>query len=310
MVFGSMWIQYNLMGNAGHSADDALVFLIIIYLAGEASLLLGMPSLFGEIISGFLIGPPLADFVPFPESFVLIGEIGLIMLLLEAGIDIDVAQLKVSGVRAVLIAFAGAFGALAVGMAIAYGMGVKSWQAAMALGATFSPTSLAVASNALNAGNVLNTPVGQLIVAACVIDDVIGLVIMSMLEILVDTEAKMYQYFMPLVSAVVFLSCLGYFAIFLMPRFLNRLNSRLPETWHTPVSFAIMIILLMAYMPLMYISKASYLTGAFLAGLSYSQIPPIHHAFINYTTNLFAWLLRIFFAASIGFQVKNKSNRF
>ena len=214
-----------------------------------------MPSLFGEIISGFLIGPPLADFVPFPESFVLIGEIGLIMLLLEAGIDIDVAQLKVSGVRAVLIAFAGAFGALAVGMAIAYGMGVKSWQAAMALGATFSPTSLAVASNALNAGNVLNTPVGQLIVAACVIDDVIGLVIMSMLEILVDTEAKMYQYFMPLVSAVVFLSCLGYFAIFLMPRFLNRLNSRLPETWHTPVSFAIMIILLMAYMPLMYIRR-------------------------------------------------------
>jgi len=306
MVFWSMWIQYKLIDISGHSADDTLVFLLIIYLAGEASLLLGMPSLLGEIISGLLIGPPLADFVPFPEYFVLIGEIGLIMLLVGAGINTDVAQLKVSGVRAVLIASAGAFGALAVGMAISYGMGVKAWQSAMALGATFSPSSLAVASNALNTGNVLNTPVGQLIVAACVIDDIIGLVIISIIQMLVDTEAQIYQYFIPLVSAVVFLSCLGYFAIFLMPRFLNRLNSILPETWHTPVSFAIMIVLLMAYMPLMYISKASYLTGAFLAGLSYSQIPSIRNAFINYTTNLFAWLLRIFFAASIGFQVKTE----
>jgi Kef-type K+ transport system membrane component KefB len=277
---------------------------VVIYVAGEMALLVGMPSLFGEIVAGFLLGPPLADFVPFPHALVLIGEIGLIMLLLEAGIDIDVAQLKVTGLRAIFIAFTGAFSSLGVGIGLSYAMGVHQWQAAIALGATFAPTSLAVASNALNTGKVLNTPVGQLIVASCVIDDVIGLVILSMLEVLVEEEAQIHEYFLPIISAVVFLGVLGYVAIIWMPVWVDKfIYQKLPEPWHTPVCFTLMIFLLMAYMPLMYVSKASYLTGAFLAGLSFSQIPPIHHAFIHHTANVFAWLLRIFFSSSIGFQV-------
>lgn len=55
----------------------ALVFLAAIYAGGLAvSRFLGMPALVGEIFVGIFMGPNLLDFVPYEESFVLLGEIG------------------------------------------------------------------------------------------------------------------------------------------------------------------------------------------------------------------------------------------
>ena len=94
------------------------------------------------------------------------GEIGLILLLLEAGVEIDVGQLKQTGTRAISIACTGSILPLLVGFGIATAAG-ESWKGALAVGAAFSPTSLGVASSALGAGGMLNTPVGGLIVASC-----------------------------------------------------------------------------------------------------------------------------------------------
>lgn len=82
-----------------YPTDAIFVFLIIATGAGVFTAKLGMPALVGEIFTGFLLGPPLADFVPFPEALVLVGQIGLIMLMLEAGVELDVAQLRETGVR-------------------------------------------------------------------------------------------------------------------------------------------------------------------------------------------------------------------
>ena len=55
----------------------SVVFLTCVYVSGQvASRFLQMPSLVGEIICGILLGPPLADFVPNPEAWVLFGELG------------------------------------------------------------------------------------------------------------------------------------------------------------------------------------------------------------------------------------------
>jgi hypothetical protein len=58
---------------------STFVFFACIYVCGQiASGLLRMPSLVGEIICGILLGPPLANFVPNPEAFVLLGEVGYV----------------------------------------------------------------------------------------------------------------------------------------------------------------------------------------------------------------------------------------
>lgn len=267
---------------------------------------LGMPALVGEIITGFLLGPPLANLVPFPEAMVLVGEIGLIMLLLEAGVELDIAQLRETGVRALAIGITGTILPLVVGMGLATISGAKI-KSAMAVGAAFSPTSLGVAASALKSGKMLDTPVGQLIVAACVVDDILALILLSMFQVLVQDSPPIFSYFIPIISSLGFLVVLGGSAVTWMPKFINeKILKRCDESYRELVMFSLLTTLLLGYLPLLNYTKASYLTGAFLAGCTFSQIDSAHHAFMEKTHQLMTWLLRVFFAASIGFQVPVK----
>jgi len=55
------------------------------------------------------------------------------------------------------------------------------------------------------------------------------------------------------------------------------------------VALALLWLLVMAYLPMMYYSKASHLTGAFLAGLSFSQVEGVHHTFIAEAGSIMEW---------------------
>ena len=244
-----------------------LVFLIVAMAMGIITSKLGMPALVGEIITGFLLGPPLANFVPFPEAMVLVGEIGLIMLLLEAGVELDVAQLRETGARAIGIALTGTVIPLGIGMGLAMASGGATIKSALAVGASFSPTSLGVAASALKSGKMLDTPVGQLIVAACVFDDILALIILSMFQVLVQDNPPIIQYFIPIFSSFGFLILLGGSAVTWMPRFIDdKILKRCNESYRELVMFSLMTLMLLAYLPLLNYTKASYLMGAILAG--------------------------------------------
>mmetsp|Transcript_18256 Transcript_18256/g.22343 ORF Transcript_18256/g.22343 Transcript_18256/m.22343 type:complete len:783 (+) Transcript_18256:8-2356(+) len=284
---------------------NILVFLIAAYVAGLVTKAMGMPALVGEIITGFLLGPPLADFVPFPEALVLVGEIGLIFLILGAGIELDVAQLKQTGTRAVSIAFVGSMVPLFTGVGIAYatksGLGIKG---AIAVGASFAPTSSGVAASALGSGGMYDTPVGRLIMASCVVDDIIGLIVLSTFQVLVKDDPKIIEYFIPLISSCGFLLVLGVPAVTFLPRFIEKKFMPIfPEKHRDMAMFGLLFSMLMGYMQMLNYTKASYLTGAFLAGASFSQVDGAYEKFKHHTNSIKEWLLRIFFAATIGFQV-------
>ena len=130
-----------------------LVFLITTYVAGYIAKNLGLPALVREIVTGFLLGLPLTDFVAYEKAFVLVGEIGLIALILEVGIELDVGQLRQTGTRAMAIAFIGSLLPVAVGMLMSYVFG-NSLKAGLAVGAYLAPTSLGVAASALASGSL------------------------------------------------------------------------------------------------------------------------------------------------------------
>ena len=127
----------------------------------------------------------------------------LILLVLEAGIDIDVSTLKLIGTRGFLIAIVGSVLPIGMGMLIAMIiLGTGDTKAIIAAGATFGPTSLGIALNILRGGGILNTPVGQLIISAAVIDDMIALIVLSQLESLTGS-ATIQGILIPIVSAAV-----------------------------------------------------------------------------------------------------------
>ncbi|GAX16357.1 hypothetical protein FisN_27Lh071 [Fistulifera solaris] len=280
-----------------------ILFMAVAWLLGSLSAFAGLPSLVGEIVAGFLLGPPLADFVPYPGALVLLGNIGLIGLLLESGISLDLPQLKINGHRALLMATAGAVIPLAVGFSVGRWIG-QDVPSAIAAGACFASTSLGVASNALNTGDVINTPLGQLIVTSSVLDDVYGLIMLSLLQVIGDPDSQAFDYVLPFLSSFGCLFVLGALGLTIFPRIIEeKILPMAPEGVRDQAAMVLLLLFVTAYMLLLNESKASYLTGVFLAGLTFCKIRSVHAFFVNYARPIHVWLLRVFFSATIGFQV-------
>jgi Kef-type K+ transport system membrane component KefB len=263
----------------------AIVYLAAIWTLGLLSeKLLFMPSLVGQIFAGILCGPQLLKIVssPYDQAFVLLGEIGLVLLVIEAGVDIDVLTLKLIGKRGVIIAVIGSILPIAIGMCVAFILGADT-TAAIAAGASFGPTSLGIAMNILRSGKIINTPTGQLIVAAAIIDDMIALIILSQLGGLVG-EITAASVAVPIVSALAFLIIGGYAALFIIPDLLERFVFSPMNT--TPerrgrIGLAILFMLVIGMMQATHYTKASHLMGAFIAGLVFCTDHDMHITFVS-----------------------------
>lgn len=284
----------------------SIIFFAAIYVGGQiAARLLRMPSLVGEIFVGILLGPNLAGYVPHPISFVMLGEIGLILLVIEAGIDIDLTTLKLIGSRGLVIAIIGSVLPIAIAVGIAFAIGTDT-AGAIAAGACFGPTSLGIAMNILRQGKIVNTPVGQLIVSAAVIDDMIALIILSQLGALAG-DTTIASILIPIVSALGFLIIGGIIAVTALPKFLDHhFFPRIKKENHGSAGLGLMFLILFAMMPATYYAKSSFLMGAFLSGLVFCRNHDVHVRFVSQFKRVLQWLMRIFFAASIGFQVPIK----
>ena len=126
------------------------------------------------------------------------------------------------GTRGFLIAVIGSILPIGLGMLIAYLINVQGGvKAIIAAGATFGPTSLGIALNILRGGGILNTPVGQLIISAAVIDDMIALIVLSQLESLTG-EIDVVSVLIPVISALLYLVLGGYVAIWIIPPVLEK----------------------------------------------------------------------------------------
>ena len=130
-----------------------MLFVSALWFIGKIFARLGLPSLVGEIIVGIIMGPNLLNFVPYSDALVVIGEIGLVLLVLEAGIDVSIGHLKVVGRRGLFVAVFGSMLPLGIGtgLALLYG---ESLQAAFAIGACLAPTSMGIALNVLRNAKV------------------------------------------------------------------------------------------------------------------------------------------------------------
>lgn len=83
-----------------HSLEDqfekvfyVMLFMSCLWFVGKTAAKCNMPALVGEILVGIILGPNLLQYVPESNAFIVIGEIGLVLLVLEAGIDVSISQL-------------------------------------------------------------------------------------------------------------------------------------------------------------------------------------------------------------------------
>jgi len=100
---------------------DIAIILVVAKLASELSDRIGIPAVIGEIAAGILIGPSVLSLVGISDTLHVLAELGVIFLLIQVGLETDIAELKSVGRVSMFVAVLG----VAAPMALGFGTGVE-----------------------------------------------------------------------------------------------------------------------------------------------------------------------------------------
>jgi len=282
-----------------------LVFLVGVWIAGKCVKLVGWPPLVGEITIGLILGPNLIDFVPFPDAFKMIGQLGLVLLVIEAGIDVDLEMLRTIGMRGAAVATSGSLVPLGIGFALASQVFGLENNGSFVVGVAVAPTSMGIAISILRAAMLLGTPTGQVIVAAAVLDDILALVLLSEVENL-GQVGDTWAFAQPIVVALCLLIGFGFLAVFVIPKVMHLALERIPAKFHENVALAAIFGIALMLTRVARDAGSSFLLGAFVSGMGFCNLDSAKDVWRDQVKRILAWTLRIFFACTIGFEVPVK----
>lgn len=269
-----------------------LLDLIFILLGAKAGGWLaekiGQPSVLGEILAGIIIGPSVFGLVNplvaeesahFSFEFLLIlGEIGAMVLLFQVGLESSLYKLMKSGINSLAVATIGVVTPFMFGFLYFYGVLGQSFNVAVFVGGTLTATSVGITMRILSDMGKMKSEEGRIILGAAVIDDVMGLIVLSMVIGLVGTAVVTPgQIIMNIAQitliAVVFLLGSLWIGIRFMPRFLGFW-----QKFRTRRTFIISsFIFLLAYGYLADMVGLAAIVGAFAAGLVFETLKEKEH---------------------------------
>jgi Kef-type K+ transport system membrane component KefB len=163
-----------------HSLLFSLAAVIVATkLLGELARRLGQPSVLGELLAGIVLGgSALALVDPRDPAMRALSDLGLFVLMFQIGLHTDVRSLRRVALEAAMVAVAGVVVPFAAGFLAARALGATTI-AALIAGASLSATSVAISARTLGDKGVLRTTEGQVVLGAALADDVMGLIILS-----------------------------------------------------------------------------------------------------------------------------------
>ena len=242
-------------------------------MGGALAQRIGQPAVLGELVAGVLLGGSVVSLVdPTIEVLHLLAELGVVILLFEIGLETDLRQLMQVGGAATLVAVVGVGLPFVLGYAVCWGLGLGSLVAVVA-GATLTATSVGITARVLADLHHLHEPESHIILGAAVIDDVIGLVILAVVESLTRGHTVTVLGILQTTTlAFGFLAgvlVLGWLVVPPLVRWVGRVD--LPGT---ATMLAVMVAFGLAW--LASTVGSAMIIGAFAAGLLLRETPQAH----------------------------------
>lgn len=259
------------------------VFLIAAKAGGALSSKLGQPEVFGELIAGILIGPSVAGAItqgilgfplcvnpdaPEGQFMALLGELGIIILMFLAGLSIEVEEFRRAGRPSTIVAASGVVVAFLLGFGAASLFGWTPLEAGFA-GGILVATSVGITVSTLMELHVLHTKVGLTILGAAVIDDVMGIIILSILSGMAFGALSFLGIAEILALMGVFFAVVLVFGFRVVPQVLSYASRFAAD--EIVLSITLAIIFLVSAMAEKV--RIAAITGAFLVGLIISKSP-------------------------------------
>jgi len=158
---------------------DLLLILVLGTGIGWVAKRFGLPAAVGQVLLGLLIGPPLLGWISQGEDLQILGELGVVLLLGMAGLHLGLGHLTKAGWSGLWVAMLGMLFCFAGGYLFTRWWGSPS-QEALYVGTVLTATSIGISVQVLHQFGLINKKVGQIVVAAAVIDDVMALYLLAL----------------------------------------------------------------------------------------------------------------------------------
>ena len=278
---------------------------------------INFPQVAGEIVAGLLL-----RFIPFFSHFggtepniiynetnQVIGymsEIGVILIMFSAGLGTNLKSLVKSGVKSTVIAAFGVLVPLVLGtvMALCFwgfdGIGTQQFYQALFIGTILTATSVSITVAALKELGKINSEVGQTIISAAIIDDVFGIIVLT---VVIGASSGGGDYIGLILRTVAFFIAsiiVGY----IVYRIFKWYDNRHPHSHRIPI-YGLGVALIFAYCTERFFGIAD-ITGAYIAGVIFCNLNDASYMEQKIDVNSYMFFSPIFFA-SIGLKTNLSS---
>jgi Kef-type K+ transport system membrane component KefB len=258
-------------------------------LAGALANRIGQPSVFGEILAGLILGPTVLNVLGWPlfataepgavhsapDLLAVVrdfADVGVILLMFVAGLETDLAEMRRVGTVAFWAAFGGVVLPMAGGIATAVLFGLPLYWEAIFIGTILTATSVSISAQTLMEMGVLRSREGATILGAAVIDDVMGIIVLSFVVAFARASGGSVDLGG---VALVIVRMVAYLAVALaVGRLVGpvlRWVTRLPVT-QAVLAAAVVIAFVYAWAA-EYGGGMAAITGAYMAGVFLAQTP-------------------------------------
>ncbi|XZN65615.1 cation:proton antiporter [Clostridium perfringens] len=281
---------------------DLALILISTKLFGLITKKVRMPQVVGALVAGVILGPAVLNVLSETEFIQKLAELGVIVLMFTAGLETDINQLKKTGKASFIIAVLGVIIPLAVGFFIASifnkGNDVNTILQNVFIGIILTATSVSITVETLKEMGKLNTRAGNAILGAAIIDDILGIIALTITTSLADPSINVIIVLAKIVMFFIFAGFSGY----LFHWAFIKLDERYQRDLRRFVILAFVFCLLLSFCAEEFFGVAD-ITGAFIAGLVISDSNRSKYLNSRFETLSYMLLSPIFFA-SIGIKVQ------
>ena len=282
---------------------DLAIIVVFAKVFGLIARKLKAPQVVGEIIAGLIVGPSVFGIVKLNDFLDICAGIGVVLLMFSAGLGTNLKQLLHTGVKALLIACAGVLVPLIGGTLLYmcfYGfaeIGSAKFFTAVFIGVIMTATSVSITVETLKELGKLKTELGTTILSAAIIDDVIGIMVLTFVIGFKNPDSN---------PGFVALSTLAFFALsvvlgFVIYKAFKIIDKRWPHTRRIPI-LALALCFGLSYAAEKYFGIAD-ITGAYVAGVILSKLHDSDYIEEKMDINSYMIFGPIFFA-SIGLKTQ------
>lgn len=246
---------------------DLAIIIVFAKLFGLIAKKLKAPQVVGQIAAGLLIGPSLLNIVGQSDFISIMAEIGVVLLMFSTGLETNLRELVKTGPVALTIACAGVFVPLVMGWAL-YGcffgfapVGSEEFFKGVFIGTIMTATSVSITVQTLRELGHLKGKVGTIIVSSAIIDDVIGIIVLTFVIGFKSADTKPLDVILKTLLFIVFSFVVG----FLLYKLFKLLDKRFYHHRMIPI-FGLALCFTMAYCAEKFFGIAD-ITGAYIAGI-------------------------------------------